>query len=357
MDWAMLRKTLTGLTVSTLASRPISALMDPLRDQCVPVFMLHRIADTQHNISGHSLEHIERALQYLKSHGYHGISIRQLVDALRNGTPLPHRAVAFTMDDGFYEQAELALPLFEKYRMPITMFLATDMLDKQSWSWDYKLDYLVNTTSRQHLDIEVAQKQFSATWSPGESRRPFIRKVRAHLKSQPIQVTLDAIDQLSQALHLPLPEKAPVGFRAMTWSQARSFESEYIEFGPHTRGHLILSQLSHDQAVNEITQSIGRLNDELKHPVPVFCYPTGRPTLDFGGREKQMVRDAGCLAALSTEPGQIDVRAQSRDDLYALKRLSFPEDMINFYQYCSWIERAKSLIPGRQLRIKKEPSC
>lgn len=340
----MLRKTFTDLTISALASRPISALMQPLRDVCVPVFMLHRIAVPELGIRGHSPAYIDDTLKYLKRNGYQGISVRELIQALKNNLPLPNRAVAFTMDDGFYEQAELALPLFEKHRMPISMFLATDLLDKQFWSWDFKLEYLLLNTTKDRIQLDIAGHPFMLNWAQGQDRRPLLRNIRSHLKHQSVDVAIEAVEYLSRQLNVALPEKAPKPFRTMTWYQARSFESDLIEFGPHTCSHLILSQLSAEQANLEITESWKRLCSELSNPLPVFCYPTGRMNLDFHKRDQELVKAAGFIGALSSDPGYVDLRPSVEQDLYSLNRFGFPDSFQYFQQYSSWIERAKNLV-------------
>ncbi|MBU2863968.1 polysaccharide deacetylase family protein [Reinekea forsetii] len=340
----MLRKTLTDLTVRILASRPICALMSPLRAQYVPIFMLHRIENKNLGINGHSAQSIEEALLYIKNQGYQGISIAQLSDAIVNNKPVPKNAVAFTLDDGFAEQAEVALPIFEKHQIPVTLFIATDMLDKQSWSWDYKLEYIVRNTQLKKANVILAGTPFSVNLTTSHEKRLFIRQVRWHLKSYSIGETNKSVQHLASSLKVDVPATAPEPYKPMTWQQAKQAESEYVNFGAHTCAHNVLSQLDGDTAKKEIERSWQRVQEELKNPCPVFCYPTGRPNIDFGMREKQMAINAGFSSALSAEPGYIDFKRRSNIDNFSLKRFAFPHSMTDFKQYCSWIERGKSLV-------------
>jgi peptidoglycan/xylan/chitin deacetylase (PgdA/CDA1 family) len=343
MTVRMLRTTLTDLTVRILASRPISAAMSPLRANIVPIFMLHRIEDKNLGITGHSVQSIETALNFVNEHGYQGVSIEQISDALQNNTPLPKNAVAFTLDDGFAEQAEVALPLFEKHKLPVTLFLATDMLDKKSWSWDYKLEYIIHNTQHKQVNTILAGLPFTANLANYEQRRSFIRQIRWHLKSYSIGETHKSVQHLAHSLDVQVPIEAPEQYRPMTWQQAKQAESEYVQFGPHTCAHNVLSQLSGEEAKQEIEKSWQRIQEELSRPCPVFCYPTGRPNVDFGMREKQIVTNAGFKSALSAEPGYIDIKNKANNDMYSLNRFAFPHTLTDFKQYCSWIERAKSL--------------
>ncbi|WP_411746838.1 polysaccharide deacetylase family protein [Reinekea sp.] len=317
--------------------------MAPLRANVIPVFMLHRIENKDLGISGHSVESIETALRFINEHGYQGVSIEQISDALANNIPLPKNSVAFTLDDGFAEQAEVALPLFEKHKIPVTLFLATDMLDKKSWSWDYKLEYIIQHTKHKQVKTILAGQPFTADIASYDQKRSFTRKIRWFLKAYSIGETHKSVQHLAHSLDVQVPIEAPAQYRSMTWQQAKQAESNYVQFGPHTCAHNVLSQLSGEEAKQEIERSWQRIQEELSNPCPVFCYPTGRPNVDFGMREKQIVANAGFKSALSAESGYIDIKNKHKNDIYSLNRFAFPNTLTDFKQYCSWIERAKNL--------------
>jgi peptidoglycan/xylan/chitin deacetylase (PgdA/CDA1 family) len=336
----MLRKTITNFTSDVLTSRPVSAVMQPLRSQCIPVFMLHRMEDAKRGVNGHSALLLESALQFIKDNDYTPISINSLVDALLTGASLPKRAVAFTLDDGFYDQAEYAFPLFERFQVPATIFMVTNMMDFGAWSWDFRLDYIITQTNMQSVSIILDDTPFSAELKTPKMKRMFIRKVRYYLKAKPESIAYQAVNHLADQLRIVINEKAPETYQAIQWSQARALESEYIQFGPHTCSHPILTRLSGEDSRHEIEFSWQRIKTELSNPCPVFCYPTGRPKLDFGEREKKIVSNLGLKAALSTESGYVE-NTLNKNDLFSLKRFSFPDNLAHFKQYCSWIERAK----------------
>ena len=83
---------------------------------------------------------------------------------------------------------------------------------------------------------------------------------------------------------------------------------------------------------------------ELSNPLKVFCYPTGR-MFDFGPREIAYLEQAGFLGATSSISGLIDSSALMRNQVFSLPRISLPDSMDYFIQYCSWIERSNPGIP------------
>ncbi|WP_227546135.1 polysaccharide deacetylase family protein [Marinobacter fonticola] len=329
------------IAINFLTSAPVCRLMLPLRRQVVPVFLMHRFADDNRGIRGHSLGHLEDALGYLKRRGYHIISLRDLVESLLANRPLPDKAVAFTLDDGFYDQAEKALPVFERHQAPVTVFLATDMQDAQYWSWDYKLEYLFKHTSENEIKFDFGKGETKAQFQTANDKRLLVRRLRHFYKTMPNAVAENAVSDFSKMLHVTLPSSAPSEYQPITWDQARALESDYVEFGPHTKRHPILSQLTDDEAREEIAGSWQAISRNLKNPVPIFCFPSGREGIDFGPREQRMAAEAGLIGALSADPGYIYLKRKENTDIFALKRFSFPDTLAHFKQYCSWLEYAK----------------
>ncbi len=337
---SFLRVMLSQAAINLLTSGPVCKLMQPFRKNVVPIFLLHRFADESRGINGHSQAHLEAALTYLKQNGYAVVSVRQVVEALISGEPLPPRAVAFTLDDGFYDQANTALPLFEHFQAPVTLFLATDMQDKRYWSWDYKLEYLFKHTSHQSVELDLGEGATEVAFENPGDKRNLVRSLRNFHKRLPNVAAESAVDNFAERLEVNLPVEAPDEYQPITWEQARRLESRYIEFGPHTQRHPILAQISVEEAKTEILGSWRALQANIANPVPVFCYPSGREGIDFGDREQEIVKQAGLIGALSADPGYVHL-TRANNNLFALKRFSFPNDMAHFKQYCSWLEYAK----------------
>jgi peptidoglycan/xylan/chitin deacetylase (PgdA/CDA1 family) len=78
-------------------------------------------------------------LRYMAEHGYHFIPLARYV-AYRMGkaSPPPPRSVIITMDDGNESVYTQALPLIEKYRIPVTLFIYPSAISNASYAMTWK---------------------------------------------------------------------------------------------------------------------------------------------------------------------------------------------------------------------------
>jgi peptidoglycan/xylan/chitin deacetylase (PgdA/CDA1 family) len=98
----------------------------------------------------------------------------------------------------------------------------------------------------------------------------------------------------------------------LSWLQLNGLEKAGIEVGSHTVHHAELPSLSDPAALQELIQSRRALEQHLGHPVQWFAYPAGR----FDARTEMLVRQAGYVLAVTTQPGS----KQSAEQPFALHR-------------------------------------
>ena len=80
---------------------------------------------------------------------------------------------------------------------------------------------------------------------------------------------------------------------APTWTEARRIEkNNYIKYGSHSISHPVLSKITDERSLNEITKSLDKLKTELNSPVNIFAYPFGEKE-DFTAREVKYLEECG----------------------------------------------------------------
>jgi glycosyltransferase involved in cell wall biosynthesis len=95
----------------------------------VPVLMYHAFSegeeDDRYVISRRSFE---RQLRLLGALRYRAIPFEELAETLRAGEAPPPRSVAITIDDGYRDNLEIALPLLQRHRLAAILFLVSRRL-------------------------------------------------------------------------------------------------------------------------------------------------------------------------------------------------------------------------------------
>ena len=299
--------------------------------------MLHRMSSPDVIEQGHSPEFLNKALSYLKNKGYNFVSLEQLFDAAEGRVELPKKAIAFTLDDGFEDQAEIAAPIFIKHHCPVTIFLITNFIDTGNPPWDSLVKHVFINSEKDEINLKIEGEQYHYNLSNPDARYKSLRDFRNKCKEFSQDNLSDILTELlnvagMKGISFPLSSARP-----LTWKNARELERQGISFAPHTENHIILSRASDDLASKEITGAWNRVNDELEHPFPVYAYPTGRKS-DFTRRDINLIRELSLKGAVTAEPGYFSLDEITEADNYLVKRMSFPETIDTLTQYTSRLE-------------------
>jgi len=318
-----------------LRLRGVRRLLRPLLRDRAAVFMLHRFHHPDLGIEGHDPASVRALLGFLRREGFRLVPLRQVFAALRSGEPL-EGAVAFTIDDGYLDQAEIAGPLFAEFDCPVSTFLCTGFLDRQFWMWWDQIEYAMEHSRLRAFEVSGS----SARWADATERRRVQLQVIEHCKTLPERQKRPFVDGVAKALDVEIPATPPGRYAPMSWDDARLWEKRGMSFGPHTLTHAILSRADAEQSHHEIEGSRSRLAQELEGPDPIFCYPNGQAD-DFGGRECATLAQLGLAGAVTGLPGYAHAGSGS-DALYRVRRFSFPEQIDDLLQCVSGFEHLKS---------------
>jgi len=321
----------------------------PLMRGHATVFMLHRFRDDSRGIRGYPPELLRTVLARLRREGSRFISLADLVDGLAQGE-IPDRAVAFTIDDGYLDQATVGAPVFAEFECPVTTFLTSGFLDRKLWFWWDRIEYIFHHTTRRSLAASLAGEQRSWEWEAAPGRDRAQEDFTHRCKRVPDAEKHEAIAELARSAEVELPVEAPAEYAPMSWDQARSCERGGMRFGPHTVTHPILSRTPDPQAEQELAESWRRLADEVAYPVPVYCYPNGGRE-DFGTREIMILRRVGLRGAVVGDPGYATPADfhSGPEAPYRIRRFALPESLPHVIQCTAGIERLKALLGRREV--------
>ena len=226
----------------------------------VLILTYHRFSadDAEYKTSAQAFAH---HLDYLTEH-YRILPLGQVADCMATGKTLPQSVAAITIDDGYQDFYDVAYPLLLKYRVPATLFVATDFIDRKGWLWTDKMRYITAHTATAELDVIVGGRTVRASLTTPTTRRQAADKITALLKTLPNDQKEESLKQMAAMLGVVLPALPPTQYGAITWAQAREMDNEGIEIASHTVTHPILPNTSDAQLRYEVSVSRARLEEE-----------------------------------------------------------------------------------------------
>lgn len=153
------------------------------------ILFYHRVADVK--VDPHllcvSISNFERQMEYLKNH-YNVIKMSTLLEKLSK-KEMKSSDVVVTFDDGYADNLYNALPILEKYSIPVTIYVTVDKIDSiDPFYWD--LDTPVKDLGR-----ALKQKELIRLAS-----HPLV-EIGSHTLTHPILSSLD-LNKQNEEIHL-----------------------------------------------------------------------------------------------------------------------------------------------------------
>lgn len=331
--------------IRLLTLPPLFGWMNRVMNTAPVILTLHRRYCPESGILGHDPLVIKQYIEFLRRHGYRFVTL-DVIDAWLRGEDERDmtNTVAFTLDDGYKDQAEMVREVFQPQGVPVSLFVITDFIDGKDWPWDAKINWLVFNGQRKRVSLTVAGEVFDLDLGSKHTRLAAARKLRRTVMYTAPDEVRRIIGALAEGVGVPLPAQPPECHLPLSWDEARELEHAGNRFGSHSVNHYNFSTLGDDEADYQLAESRRRIRAELRQPLTVFCYPIGA-RWDYTGREILRTPEAGYTSAVTTCPGVV-TRARFRQplDRFAIPRYGCPDDVLTAIQYVSGIERAKDMV-------------
>jgi len=209
---------------------------------------------------------------------------------------LPERAAAITFDDGYADNASVALPLLAKVGLPATFFIASGYLNG-GCMWNDAVIAAIRAWPLESFDGSDFALGRHEVGSP-IARRHAIDDCIDRMKYLPAGQRRAQAEALADAAKIALPRDL-----MMTSDDVRALHRAGMTVGAHTVTHPILRRQLDDEAREEIERGRKALEALVGARVGLFAYPNGRRNEDYDDRHVRMVREMGFDAAVSTNPG------------------------------------------------------
>ena len=265
----------------------------------VQILMLHRIVSEfgENRIDNDGIELTEEYLDYLIrfyiKKGLIPISINELQTILKEKNN--KRYVIFTFDDGYHDNLEKALPIFEKYNVPFAVYISTDFITRKQFAWWYFIEDVIRSNNKVEYLYNGQQK--TAAIERKEQKDAFFIALRDMIQKDPS--TLVAL------LDKYKPDMTVYHNLFLNADQLIQLSKHsLVTIGSHSISHPSLAKITDEQSYNEIYKSKLELEKIIEKKVCHFSYPFGTRN-DVSEREMDHVKKAGYTTALTTSYGDI----------------------------------------------------
>ncbi|MDB5936849.1 MAG: polysaccharide deacetylase family protein [Massilia sp.] len=297
--------------MSLMLGKAMMRLLSPGGKHGLSIFIYHRVLPCKDPLFPGEVDSAEfdRDLRRIASM----FNVIPLLDAVRHSAAgtLPPRAACITFDDGYADNAEVALPVLQRHRLPATFFIATGFLNGGRM-WNDSIIELVRRAPDGALDFNAFGLGIHPVTSVAE-RQAAIKALIGQLKYLPMGERLHLVNRLVDAVGIALPTNL-----MMTTSQVLQLHLSGMGIGAHTVNHPILASIDLATARAEIAQGKQALEDMIGQKVPLFAYPNGKPDADYRAEHVALVKELGFEGAVSTTWGA----CKGAPDVFQLPRFS-----------------------------------
>jgi hypothetical protein len=159
----------------------------------------------------------EAQCAHLRKH-YSLVSLTEAAERLREGKPSSERLVVVTVDDGYRDFLDNAFPVLNRYGIPATVFLTTDLPDRNGWLWVDQVMYCILRSRVREIGLEIGGQE---RWmlDTEERRQKAAVSIKDAMKRIPDPDRLAYLEMLPGLLDVELPREPPESHAPLQWDE------------------------------------------------------------------------------------------------------------------------------------------
>jgi len=198
------------------------------------------------------------------------LSLVEFTERMERRIPFPDSSCLITFDDGWRDNYSNAFPILKTHGLPALVFIPVNYIGTRRLFWQEALTHLLRQVVRDGRAEVGRRSRFRDALRPfgldplldlptQEDPRPAIIQAVGSQKALPVTEIERLIRLLCKVLNVKLEDYADVdGF--VTWQQVAEMAHQGIAFGGHGAEHRLLTQVSREEARQEIGNARRVLN-------------------------------------------------------------------------------------------------
>ena len=222
----------------------------------------------------------------------------------------------FTIDDGYRDTLDVALPVLRQHGAPATVYVTPGFADRTVPLWWVELERAI--AAADSIDVDLPEGSVRFDCSTPSAKTGTFEAIYWQFRPGPEEDLRSVIASLSRKAGIVSSEVADE--LCLDWDGiARLADDPLVTIGAHTMTHPMLAKHPADVMEVEMAGSRDAIGQRLGLVPRHFAYPVGDPG-SAGPREFEAARRLGFASAVTTRPGM--VFPDHADHLAALPRVS-----------------------------------
>jgi peptidoglycan/xylan/chitin deacetylase (PgdA/CDA1 family) len=318
----LLRNTVIRAGLEALYFSGAHYLLRPIFAGVGVIFMLHHVRPRRDGAfqPNHHLEvapeFLRAMLAHLRNLDVDIVTLDEVHQRLKECN-FARRFACFTLDDGYRDNRDYALPVMREYDAPLTVYVTSDFAEGTGRLWWVALERAIAKASSIEVPIGGVKTRLDAS-TPAAKQAAFDRMhdwLRALPTEHDLQREISALCTRYDVDETPIAREL-----CMSWEELKAFaDDSLVTIGAHTVTHCNLARQSEETASFELATGRARIETALQRPVLHLAYPYG-DRIAAGQREFSLAKAAGFKTAVTTRPGMIF--PESAEHMTALQRVS-----------------------------------
>jgi peptidoglycan/xylan/chitin deacetylase (PgdA/CDA1 family) len=297
-------------------------LLRPIFSGVGTIFMLHHVRpgrDAEFQPNRHleiTPEFLRATLSHLRTQDIDIITTDEVHQRLAERN-FARRFACFTLDDGYRDNRDFALPVLREFDAPSIVYVASDFAEGVGRLWWTALEMVIAKASR--IEIEIGGAAVRLETNTAAAKQAAFDRLHVWLRGLPGEADVQREMSALCKTH-GIDEAAICASLCMSWDELKPFADDpLISIGAHSITHCNLAQQTEATASHEMATSRARIESVLQRPVLHLAYPYG-DRIAAGAREFALARTAGFKTAVTTRPGMIF--PENAQHMTALPRVS-----------------------------------
>jgi peptidoglycan/xylan/chitin deacetylase (PgdA/CDA1 family) len=276
---------------------------------------------------------LDEALERLTAEGYEFIRLADVPTRLADTSKRPF--AAFTLDDGNRNNAEHALPVFERHGAPFTVFVAQGFAERTHTLWWETVAEILGREREITFDFGAGAETLDV--GSGAKKFDAFDRFSAFVGHFDEQTAVASINRCARTLGVePLEITAKL---TMDEAELASLARHPLAtLGAHTVSHRAVSRLTDEEARAEMAHSADWIEALAgRRPVEI-AYPYGYRQA-VGQRDQDIASALGFTVGVTTRPGTLSAASMARPT--GLPRIS----LNGHYQQARFVSALAAGIP------------